>query len=91
MKIRITGAGIYGLEATADNPHGQYPVGHEITLGKDGNGKQIVPPAGWSGRYEIVSGKMPEDAEFVTGSAAERGTESKDQADQPRRARPAQG
>ncbi len=84
MKIRITSAGIYGLEASDENPHGEYPIGHEITLDKD-----VSPPAGWEGRYEIVSGKPPENAEFVTGTAAERGTESKDQADQPRRPRPA--
>lgn len=83
MKIRITSPGIYGLEATADNPHGEYPVGHEIDLGKND------APAGWTGRYEIISGKPPEDADFITGTAAQRGTESKDQSDQPRRPRPA--
>jgi hypothetical protein len=83
MKIRITSAGIYGLEASDENPNGEYPIGHEIDLGKND------APSGWSGKYEIVSGKPPADADFVTGTAAERGTESKDQADQPRRPRPA--
>lgn len=85
MKIRITKPGIYGLpidEETGGN--GEYPVGHEITFPKDS-----APPAGWDCKYEIVSGKLPEDATFVTGDAAQRGTESKDQADQPRRPRPA--
>lgn len=83
MKIRITAPGIFGLPVDEKNPgNGEYPVGHELDLGKDG-----APPAGWAGKYEIISGKPPEDAEFVTGTPAERGTESKDQADQPRRAR----
>ncbi|MHA0335820.1 hypothetical protein [Sphingomonas aquatilis] len=83
MKIRITKPGIYGLAASEDNPHGEYPVGHEIDLGKND------APSGWTGRYEIISGKPPEDSEFITGTAAQRGTESKDQSDQPRRPRPA--
>ena len=93
MKIRFIGlngsekhTGIFGLAASQENPNGEYPIGHEITLGKD-----VSPPAGWSGKYEVVSGKSPEDAEFVTGTAEQRGTESKDQADQPRRSRPTNG
>jgi hypothetical protein len=86
MKIRITSKGIFGLAASDENPTGEYPIGHEIDLGKN------EPPAGWAGRYEEVGGKGHKDAEMVVNPAddsAERGTESKDQADQPRRARPA--
>ena len=83
MKIRITKPGIFGLPISDEvGGTGEYPVGHEITLDKG-----VAPPAGWEGKYEIVSGKLPDDAEFVTGTSAERGTESKDQADQPRRPR----
>jgi len=82
MKIRITSQGIYGLPVGDEGGNGEYPIGHEITLDKG-----VSPPAGWSGKYEIVSGKLPDDAEFITGTSAERGTESKDQADQPRRPR----
>lgn len=86
MKIRITDRGIYGLPASDENPSGEYPIGHEIDLGKND------PPAGWSGRYQEVGGKAPKDAQLVTNpvdDSAERGTESKDQSDQPRRPRPA--
>lgn len=87
MKIRITDRGIYGLPASDENPSGEYPIGHEIDLGKND------PPAGWSGRYVEVTGKASKDAVPVTNEvpddSAERGTESKDQSDQPRRPRPA--
>lgn len=88
MKIRITAPGIYGLAVDDDNQNGEYPIGHTIDLGDND------PPAGWEGRYEVVGGKASKDAKPITNPAddsSERGTESKDQADQPRRARQAQG
>jgi hypothetical protein len=84
MKISITGKGIYGLAASDDNPLGEYPIGHEIDLGDND------APAGWVGRYEVVGGKPAKDSQFIANpdDAAERGTESKDEADKPRRGRP---
>lgn len=85
MKIRITSRGIFGLPLSEDSPNGEYPIGHEIDLGDND------PPSGWEGRYEVVGGKAPKDAKMIVNPAddsAERGTESKDEADKPRRARP---
>lgn len=83
IKIKITQPGIFGLPIDEQKGGtGEYPIGHELTL-QDG----AVPPAAWKGKYEVTSGKLPDDAEFITGDAAQRGTESKDQADQPRRGR----
>ena len=75
MKIRIIAGGIFGLPLSDESPNGEYPVGHEIDLGDND------PPAGWSGRYEII-GAILDGAEFVTGQSAE-GDEKA-----PRRARP---
>lgn len=86
MKIRITDRGIYGLAASDENPSGEYPIGHEIDLGKND------APAGWAGRYQEVGSKADKGAVPITNPAddsVERGTESKDQAEQPRRPRPA--
>lgn len=85
MKIRITSPGIFGLPLTEESPNGEYPIGHEIDLGDND------PPAGWEGRYEEVGGKPSKDAKLIVNpgdDSAERGTESKDEADKPRRPRP---
>lgn len=85
MKIRIITSGIFGLPLTDETPNGEYPIGHEIDLGDN------EPPVGWAGRYEEIGGKAHKDAKMIVNPAddsAERGTESKDEADKPRRARP---
>jgi len=46
-RIRITGAGIFGMPVTAENPTGEYPIGHEFDTDGD-------LPDGWKGRAEIV-------------------------------------
>jgi hypothetical protein len=48
MKIRITAGGIYGRD-------GEVPVGAEFDIADE-------PPAGWAGRYEIVSGNPAPNA-----------------------------
>ena len=63
MKIRITSQGMYGLPVTDENPTGEYPIGHELDIGDS------EPPVGWVGRYEIVGGKAPKDAELVVNPA----------------------
>jgi hypothetical protein len=52
MKIRITAGGIYGRR-------GEIPVGTEIEV--------MTPlPAGWAGRYEVVTGDPKPEAQPVT-------------------------
>ena len=71
MKIRIITGGIFGLPLSDESPNGEYPIGHVIDLGDND------APTGWTGRYEEVSGKIPEGAVAVTNE------------DRPRRGRPA--
>lgn len=54
MKIRITGRGIYGAK-------GEIEIGTELTVQE--------APAGWAGRYEVVSKEPAKDAEAVTNPA----------------------
>ena len=58
-KIRITKPGIHGLPLTDENPSGEYPIGHELTI--DGE-----IPAGWLEKVEIISGKPKADAVAIT-------------------------
>lgn len=58
--IRITGRGIHGLP-TADNPTGEYPIGHEFETDAD-------LPLGWVGRAVIVGDEPAEGSVFVTGN-----------------------
>jgi hypothetical protein len=46
VKIKITAGGIYGAD-------GEVPIGTVFTLPKK--------PAGWEGRYEVISGDEDED------------------------------
>ena len=57
-KIRITKPGIHGVPPTDENPSGEYPIGHELTI--DGE-----IPAGWLEKVEVV-GKAAKDAKLVT-------------------------
>ncbi len=54
MKIRITGAGIFGID-------GEIKPGTELEV-KDA-------PAGWVGRYEVVTNNAPKEAKMVANPA----------------------
>lgn len=53
MKIRITSGGIFGAA-------GEVPIGTDIDL-KGG------PPAGWAGRYQVISDEPAPGAVALTG------------------------
>ncbi|MDK3016543.1 hypothetical protein [Pseudodonghicola flavimaris] len=52
MKIRITGAGIFGAK-------GAIPIGTEMTIKGE-------PPAGWAGKYSVIEDGAATGAEGVT-------------------------
>ncbi len=93
------GVGIYGLPAEdGSNDSGEYQIGDTLEIEGD------VPAGWLPKVEILSGGKASKDAEFVTGATENptsdkgsdaqreeanlRGTESKDQADQPRRGRP---
>lgn len=66
MRIRFkANSGIYGLAASDENPHGEYPEGHEIDVDDI--------PEGWKSKVDIISGKPKDDAEMIVADAPRRG------------------
>ena len=61
IRIRITGAGIHGAP-TADNPTGEYPIGHEFDTDADF-------PIGWTGRAEVVGKGAKAGSTLITNPA----------------------
>jgi hypothetical protein len=66
MKIRIIAPGIHGLEPTAENPTGEYPIGAEFTT-------DAKLPEGWKGKYHVVSHDAAEGSTAVTNPAQTEG------------------
>lgn len=56
MRIKITKGGIFG-QPTAENPTGELPIGHELTLDK--------APVGWEGRYIDLDQHQPANGDSV--------------------------
>lgn len=54
MRIRITASGIFGND-------GELPVGTEFDINGDA-------PAGWKGRYDVISGNPADGSTFIAGS-----------------------
>lgn len=72
MRIRITARGIYGAD-------GEIPIGSEFDIAGE-------PPAGWAGRYDVVTKSAPKDAELVVNPGSAGSAEPEVEA--PRRGRP---
>ena len=58
MRIKITKGGIFGQK-------GEIPIGTELTVKEE--------PAGWAGRYEVVSGGGDEGGKAPVYAVAEKG------------------
>lgn len=99
MKIRFkANSGVYGLPIGEDSATGEYPEGYEIEVdeiptgwadkvdivsGKPKKGAEFV-----TGEPENALSKDPGSEAAHLAETRERGTASKDEADQPRRGRP---
>lgn len=67
MRIKITGGGIFGGS-------GEVPVGSEHDLQGD-------PPAGWAGRYIVVSDKAAESTAITNPAITRESIEAMERAD----------